>query len=193
MSGHLALLYRVPCAVPRSPATRSSVFRYHKANMDAIKRDMTSFHDDLSNDWSDHTPEENWARFHSTLAQGMGRNIPQTKMGKRNNLPWVTSLVKKHMHHRNRLLKKAKFKSTAKAWATYRAQRNATTKVIRRAHEKHVHDITGDLDESTATDRYADVKRFGGYVKATKQSALVYQPCILKTELLPQTSISQTC
>ena len=99
----------------------------------------------------------------------MRRNIPQRKTGKRNNLPWFTSSVKKHMHRRNRLLKKAKLKNTAKAWASYRAQRNATTKVIRRAHEKYVHDIIGDLGESTATDQYAGIKGFWRYVKATKK------------------------
>ena len=169
MGDHLALSYQVPCAVPCSPAARPSLYRYHKANMAAIKRDMTSFHDDLSHDWSDHTPEENWTRFHNTLTQSMHRNIPQTQTGKRNNLPWVTSSVKKHMHRRNRLLKKAKLKNTPKAWETYRAQRNATTKVIRRAHEKYVHDIIGDLDETTATDSFAGIKRFWRYVKATKK------------------------
>ena len=45
-------------------------------------------------------------------------------------------------------------KNTGKAGETYRAQRNVTANVIRRAREKYVDGIILDLDKSNSTDQY---------------------------------------
>ena len=51
-------------------------------------------------------------------------------------------------------------------------KRNATTKLIRRYHERYVHDIIGDLGAVTVNDQCAGIKRFWRYVKASKRECV---------------------
>ena len=107
MGDHLAVLYDVACEVPRNTTLRRKLFKFDKANIPNMAQDMNSLHQTLREDWSCHTAEENWTRFHNTLTATMKRNILQTTTGKRNNLPWVTDAVKKSIVKRDRALKKA--------------------------------------------------------------------------------------
>ena len=169
MGDHLALTYQIPCAVPRTHTPQRKVYRYQKANMEAIKTDIKLFQDSFSSNWTDHSPEDNWKRLHHALETTMSKNIPQTKTGRRNNLPWITHSVRKHMKRRDRSLKKAKRRNTHSAWKAYRTQRNATTNAIRKSHDIYIHDIIGNLTEATPQDSSTGIKRFFGYVKATRK------------------------
>ena len=170
MGDHLALTYQVPCAVPRTQTPQRKIYRYHKANMTAIKSDILNFQETFTTNWTDHSPEDNWIRLKQALESTMSQNIPQTKTGKRNNLPWITSSVKKHIKRRDRLLKKARRRDTPQSWRAYRTQRNATTDAIRVSHDNYIHDIIGDLTaEATPQGNSSGIKRFFGYVKASRK------------------------
>ena len=137
--------------------------------MDTIRKDTKEFSEKFLTQWSARSVDENWRSLVETVQLTMEKNIPQTKTGKRNNLPWITHNVKRQMKRRDRLLKKAKKKKTPGAWKAFRIQRNATTSAIRQARDNYIHDIIGDLAHATEHDRYAGTKRFFGYIKAQKK------------------------
>ena len=94
MGDDLVVLYDVACEVPRNTSLLRKLFKFDKANIPNMAQDLNSLHRTPREDWSRHTAEENWTHFHNALTATMKCNKPQTTAGKRNNLPWVTDVVK---------------------------------------------------------------------------------------------------
>ena len=133
-----------------------------------MRQKMETFASKFAKDWDKYSPEENWNRFHSTLTSVMPFKTLRSKC----HLPWIDGSVRKQMSRRDWLFKKAKRSGSPRLWEAYKSQRNATTSAIKRAHNKYVSNIMGDLDTDDSSSQESDIKRFWGYVKKSRKDSV---------------------
>ena len=168
MSDHLAVKYDVALKFSKSSTPTRKIYDHRKADITKMSKVMETFASKFEQDWKNFSPQENWNRFHSALNSIM----PLKTLRSKRNLPWINGSVRKSMARRDRLFKKARQSRSPRHWEAYKSQRNATTSAIKRAHNKYVQNIMGDLDQDDPNSQEGGIKRFWGYVKSSRKDSV---------------------
>jgi len=159
LSDHLAVISEVNLKPTRSVKPPHNVYLYNKANFDGLREFMS----DSSSAFFASKPEErsfeeNWNMFKTSLIAGMCQFIPQKLSRSKFKLPWIDISLKREMHKKDRLHKKAIHSKNNQHWEAFKHQRNFVSKLIKEAHNHYLHDVIGNSLTNNP-------KNFWSYVK----------------------------
>ena len=117
--------------------------------------------------------EQNWNSFKQAVTTGISQFIPQKSSKLKFSLPWITPKIKREMHKKDRLHRRAVRTKDQHHWKAFKRQRNSMSNLIKESHNSYLNDVIGDsLTENP--------KRFWSYVKHSRSENLGIPP--LKTE-----------
>ena len=166
-SDHCAFIARIELKVMQCNEVPRTVWLYNKANWvetRAALRNLPSEPDEFLdlNGCLDSFCHLNgmidsiWQSFYDKFMKIMSSNIPQKRLSKKRNLPWVTGDLKKLITRRNRLFKKAKLTNSSSHWDSYKKLRNTIVMKLRQAKRDYFDGV------STAKDLWAAYKLLSG-------------------------------
>ena len=120
-----------------------------------------------------------WEAWKTLFFQAVERNIQKKLIKRRRDVPWLNSDLKKLLHKKRRLWKKAKFSGDQAKWANYKKFSNLVKDNLNKAYFAYVKDLTASLNTNP--------KRFWSFVKSrTKKQntpgCIIYKvacPCLL--------------
>lgn len=97
--------------------------------------------------------DEVWEAWKTLFFQAVERNIQKKLIKRRRHVPWLNSELKKLLHKKRRLWKKAKFSGDQAKWANYKKFSNLVKDNLNKAYFAYVKDLTASLNTNP--------KRFG--------------------------------
>ena len=104
------------------------VYKWHRADLDALRRDAARFRDSYMASADNRSVVENEAEISAELQRMMDAHVPHAMSKQRHDLPWLTPELKRESRRKQRLYKKWKRTGRAEDRARYedlRQQRGA--------------------------------------------------------------------
>ena len=153
-----------PVKPHRAPRPRRKVYLHHKADLEALRREMSTRSKEFFELCSSRDLESNWTFFKNTLLNAVDKHVPSKMSPTKVSLPWITKSLKRHMRKRDRLYKKAKRSGNNKCtptWKNYRSQRNKVVQLLKSAHNSYLDNVIGESLQDNP-------KRFWSYVKLAR-------------------------
>ena len=94
-----------------------NIHLYSKANWTEMKETYNQLTTTIfsSTEMKRRTVNENWIKFKTTLEGLMDKFIPNKKVSRRYNLPWLTSSLKRQCRRKYKMFQKAKKNNDAQA------------------------------------------------------------------------------
>ena len=102
--------------------------------------------------------DEVWEAWKTLFFQAVERNIQKKLIKRRRDVPWLNSELKKLLHKKRRLWKKAKFSGDQAKWAKYKKFSNLVKDNLKKAYFAYVKDLAASLNTNP--------KRFWSFVKS---------------------------
>ena len=167
MSDHDIVLFNINVKPKRFSRPPHKVYLYDKADMTALRKDISIGATEFFAHCSRRSLEENWSFFKDTLNKLADKHIPSKLTSSRNSLPWISRGIRRQMRRRDHLLKKARRSSdkNSPAWSAYRLQRNKVVKLLKSSHDNYLNEeIGGSLKENP--------KRFWSFIKRTRSEGM---------------------
>ena len=164
MSDHDLVVFKIKVKPHRAPRPRRKVYLHHKADLEALRREMSTRPKEFFELCSSRDLESNWTFFKNTLLNAVDKHVPSKMSPTKVSLPWITKSLKRHMRKRDRLYKKAKRSGNNKctpAWKDYRSQRNKVVQLLKSAHNSY-------LDNVIRESLQDNPQRFWSYVKLAR-------------------------
>ena len=134
-------------------------YLYKKANFDGLNKFIAKSSAEFfaSNPW-ENSVEHNWNAFKNAVIKGIFQYVPQKLSMPKYKLPWITTDIKREIHKKDRLHKKAIRSKNQQLWKAFKYQRNRVAKLVKEAHNRYLNKVIGDnLTENP--------KKFWSYVK----------------------------
>ena len=156
--------------------TQRKVPIWKRADWETMKKKTTTFGDKFLADHEQHTVEENWTKFHDHIGELIA-SIPSKLTSSRNNLPWMTSHIKRLCRKKRRLYNAAKKKKKDKFWDAYRKLQDKTGNALRTAHWDYVNGIISDGLEK------GNHQPFWSYIKHQRQDGQGVAPLRVGSQL----------
>ena len=122
MSDHDLVVFKIKVKPHRAPRPRRKIYLHHKADLEALRREMSTRSKEFFELCSNRDLESNWTFFKNTLLNAVDKHVPSKMSPSKVSLPWITKSLKRHMRKRDRLYKKAKRSGNNKctpAWKDY--------------------------------------------------------------------------
>ena len=131
MSDHNVIITDVNLQTKSAKTKSHRVLLYKKADMDRLK---TFFKDKLSEKTrgshiSSADDSENWNYLKGTITEAISKFVPQTTLGGKQHVPWITTHIKRLIRRRQRRYN-AKKHNTNKNWKKYKEMRNLVRKTM---------------------------------------------------------------
>ena len=167
MSDHDIVLFNINVKPKRLSRPPHKVYLYDKADMTALRKDISIGATEFFAHCSRRSLEQNWSFFKDTLNKAADKHIPSKLTSSRNSLPWISRGIKRQMRRRDHLLKKARRSSdkNSPAWSAYRLQRNKAVKLLKSSPNNYLNEeIGGSLKENP--------KRFWSFIKRTRSEGM---------------------
>ena len=139
------------------------VYKWHRADLDALRRDAARFRDSYMASADDRSVVENEAEISAELQRMMDAHVPYAMSKQRHDLPWLTPELKRECRRKQRLYKKWKRTGRAEDRARYEDLHTATRAALKRSHWGYINGILQTGLES------GDTKPFWKYCKSQKQ------------------------
>ena len=80
-----------------------------------------------------------WNNWKCVFFKAVHNNIPSRAIKSKQNVPWITSEIRKLFHKRKRLRKKAKSTQLESDWNKYKVLRNKVNSELNKSYYRHVH------------------------------------------------------
>ena len=121
MSDHEAVVF---CVDMESKTTYNKIEHqaalYHKANLESIKGDLSSFQTSfLESDPYSRSVEQNWCDLKNSITVTVSKNVPHKTLRSRTSLPWINKEIKRNMRKRKRLYNRARKRNSSEDWNAY--------------------------------------------------------------------------
>ena len=169
-SDHSSFIARMDLKILQCHEVPRSVWLYNKANWDearsALSRLPTEPDEFLDLDGSlekistlNGMIDSIWSSFYNQFMAIMNSNIPQRRLSKKRNLPWITGDLKKLIGRRNRLFKRAKSSNSTDHWNAYKKLRNSIVSKIRQAKREYFDSVS---DSGNVKDLWGAYKLLSG-------------------------------
>ena len=158
----------------RSTKPPHKAYIYKKANFDGLNDFISkSSSEFFASNPCGNSVEQNWNSFKHAVTTGISQFIPQKSSKPKFSLPWITPKIKREMHKKDRLHRRAVRTKDQHHWKAFKRQRNSVSNLIKDSHDSYLNDVIGDsLTENP--------KKFWSYVKHSRSENLGIPP--LKTE-----------
>ncbi len=138
------------------------IWKYNKANFDAIKEDLSANYADFASNSTSRTVDENWDSFQSTLLKSMDQNIPSKMSSTRFNVPYMSGEIRRLTRRKQRVYNKSNCANRTKR-AKYRAKfeqlRKQVQKTFRQARVDYLNNIIGSSLSENPKAFYSYVKK----------------------------------
>ena len=136
-SDHNVVSLKLTCKVTRPYQRPKQIFDYKNANWDNFCLELSNIPwDAILND--NDTMEEVWLNWKSAFFKAIENNVPSKKIKSRQNVPWITSDIRKLFHKRKRLWKKAKSTQLDVDLNEYKSLRNKIKSELNKSYYQHV-------------------------------------------------------
>jgi hypothetical protein len=142
---------------------------YNKARWDTIREDLAVIMATVSSlSTTDANIDELWGVFKNGLEKSVSANVPHKTAKSKDNIPWITPEIRKHIRQRDRLYKRMKKSSDQNDRKKFRELRRNVQKELRRAYWTYIEDIVTPKDTDN---EYSSMKRFWTYIKHKKKDS----------------------
>ena len=174
LSDHLAVIFEINLKPLRSTKPPHKAYIYKKANFDGLNDFISkSSSEFFASNPCGNSVEQNWNSFKHAVTTGISQFIPQKSSKPKFSLLWITPKIKREMHKKDRLHRRAVRTKDQHHWKAFKRQRNSVSNLIKDSHNSYLNDVIGDsLTENP--------KKFWSYVKHSRSENLGIPP--LKTE-----------
>ena len=139
------------------------VYKWHKADLDALRRDAALFRDRYMAGADDKSVIENEADISAELQRMMDAHVPHIMSKQRHDVPWLTPELKRACRRKQRLYNKWKRTGNAEDKSRYEDLHTATRAALKRSHWGYINGILQTGLES------GDTKPFWRYCKSQRQ------------------------
>ena len=143
---------------------------YDKADLNAMKKDMTDLHTELNRNKDNLTTEEIWSRFKDTLTASAETNIPQKKARTKTSKPWITSEIRKISKRHERVYKKKKKLSLPELEKEQKELRRQKQRMVRRSYWNYVNRTLTKDNETSDESKARPNKRYYSFIKHQRSS-----------------------
>ena len=126
------------------------IFKLKKSDWDTIRKDTVEFKSKLMTDHESYDADTNWNRLTSHIHTTMNKNIPSSMSHTRQDLPWLTTLLKQAIRKKHKLYSKAKKSNLPQDWNKYKQHKKPTQKSINKSHWTYMY-VNSMLQESLDT------------------------------------------
>ena len=164
MSDHEAVVF---CVDMESKTTNNKIEHkaalYHKANLESIKDDLSSFQTSfLESDPYSRSVEQNWCDLKNAITVTVSKNVPHKTIRSRTSLPWINKEIKRNMRKRKRLYNRARKRNFSEDWNAYRKMKNSINSMLKTAHNNYFSKL---FDGSFSGNR----RQFWKYIRAKRK------------------------
>ena len=136
-SDHNIASLKLTCKVTCPYQRPKQIFVYKNANWDDFRLELSNIPcDAILND--NDTIEEVWLNWKCAFFKAVENNVPSRKLKSRQNVPWITSDIRKLFHKRKRLWKKAKSTQLDVDWNKYKSLWNKVKSELNKSYYQHV-------------------------------------------------------
>ena len=136
-SDHNIVSLKLTCKVTCPYQRPKQIFVYKNANWDDFRLELSNIPCDailIHND----TIEEVWLNWKCAFFKAVENNVPSRKIKSRQNVPWITSDIRKLFHKRKRLWKKAKSTQLDVDGNKYKSLWNKVKSELNKSYYQHV-------------------------------------------------------
>ena len=172
LNDHLAVIFEINLKPLCSTKPPHKAYIYKKANFDGLNDFISkSSSEFFASNPCGNSVEQNWNSFKYAVTTGISQFIPQKSSKPKFSLLWITPKIKREMHKKDRLHRRAVRTKDQHHWKALK--RNSVSNLIKVSHNSYLNDVIGDsLTENP--------KKFFSYVKHSRSENLGIPP--LKTE-----------
>ena len=165
MADHDAVSAELDTAVKYSRKQPRTVYLYKKGDMEGVKQYLEDFKDTfLDTNPMENQIEDNWNSFKKAIADAMDKFIPKKQLSSWQDVPWMTTTVKKMIRKKKRLWNKAKRSKADKDWESFRNLRKAVKTKMKKLHDEYI----GSILDNSLKER---PKKFWSYISSMKKDA----------------------
>ena len=169
ISDHNCPLLTIARCPSRQKQERRKINIYSKADWERFADFMEGVGEEIAAKLDSCSVNEVWAMFKSGIEKGMAECIPQRLTSKKDDLPWITSKIKRIIKRRDRLSKKCRNLKTRNNGPIpfhleeeMREIKRTLQQELRRAYWNYVESLFSSDDGST---EYDNRKRFWRFIK----------------------------
>jgi hypothetical protein len=123
-----------------------NVYIYKNVDMDGLRNDHSQTFTDHLNDKTNHTVEENWNFFKTTILSSVKKYVPQKTISRKQNVLWINHTIKRLIGQRQRRYNAANTYNTPENWKKYRKARDIVKKTTTEAHDNYIRGILNSKD-----------------------------------------------
>ena len=139
MSDHEAVVF---CVDMESKTTYNEIeykaTLYHKANLESIKGDLSSFQTSfLESDLYSRSVEQNWCDLKNAITVTVSKNVSHKTIRSRTSLPWINKEIKRNMRKRKRLYNRVRKRNSNEDWNVYQKMKNSINSMLKTAHNNY--------------------------------------------------------
>ena len=170
--------------LPRIKQAPRLISLYNKANLDAMRKDMSELHDELDRIKDNLTTEELWTRFKDTLTTSVQANVPQKKARTKTSKPWITAEIRKIAKRHERVYKKKKKQSLPELEKEQKELRRQKQRMVRRSYWDYVNRTLTKDNESSDETKARPNKKFYSFIKHQRSSNCGVAPLKVEGQLV---------
>ena len=165
MADHDAVSAELDTAVKYSRKQPRTVYLYKKGDMEGVKQYLEDFKDTfLDTNPMENQIEDNWNSFKKAIADAMDKFIPKKQLSSWQDVPWMTTTVKRMIRKKKRLWNKSKRSKADKDWESFRNLRKAVKTKMKKLHDEYI----GSILDNSLKER---PKKFWSYISSMKKEA----------------------
>ena len=155
-SDHNSIEFTLKVKISRPRNNPRLVYDFKHADWDGLKEDLVNIPwncMDLVDDI-----DVIWNSWKSLFLEAVDRNIPSKSISSKRHVPWLNSSLRKLIHKKRRLWKKAKSSGDTNHWSAYKRFNNKVKDSLRKAYHSYDNQLTESLSSNP--------KKFWSFVKS---------------------------
>lgn len=163
ISDHDAIVVDSDIRPKHNSAPPRKVFKFHKADWDAMKQETKTFQDRYKEEEDQRSTNKNWLEIKSHLNQMLDKHCPWKARTTRHNLPWMTPCLRRQIRRKRRLYNKARKTKNPNDWSAFKSARKKVNQNLKSAHSNY---INSTLTEAVNKGEH---KTFWNYIKSKRK------------------------
>ena len=149
-SDHCLVSFTIGASVNMHGGESRKVYRYGKADYTKIQQELSEYSRQFIHSLPHcRSVDENWLSIKNAIEQTISRHVPSKLSSSRRRRPvWMTREVRKAIHKRDRLSRKALKSGSHIDRNRYRKARNCASKLMKSEYQAKLGEIIGDINSN---------------------------------------------
>ena len=171
LSDHDAVIVQSKMRMSLAKQANRKIPLYSKANWQAIRADLQSLENKISDLILQGTDVDSvWRKFRDSILLAISQHIPHKMSRKHLSLPWITTQLRRQIRRRNILYCRAKHLGSTDIYNKFLDLKHSIQRDLRKSYWQY---INGLISFEPAHGEHQKQKKFWSYIKSLKNHARI--------------------